>query len=138
MHSTQIDRPTRGTMSNMFSSVITRKALQNYSLYELRMLLISKEITVGNSRKGDLLSLAEAAISVGLTDNVNYHDDVLDFTDRLFINGCKIPDQFQVPENEFTQKLFDLPPFRIKDIFNFLIFKSTQYDRKKIASYKIF
>ena len=120
------------------SGSMTAKDLENYSVYELRMFLISKGVTVGSSKKTELLKLAQAAISVGLMENVDFHDDVFDLSDRLVINGYKVPDPFLISEIELTNRLVDLPPFGIEDIFNFLIFKSTQYDRQKIASYKAF
>ena len=34
--------------------------------------------------------------------------------------------------------MHNIPPFGIEDIFNYLIFKSSHYDRQKVASYKAF
>ena len=76
------------------SGSMTAKDLENYSVYELRMFLISKGVPVGSSKKTELLKLAQSAISVGLMENVDFHDDVFDLSDRLVINGYKVPDPF--------------------------------------------
>ena len=46
-----------------------------------------------------------------------------------------MPDPFSIPENQFTSRLSNVPLSGIKDIFNGLIFKSSDY-RQKLASYK--
>ena len=49
-----------------------------------------------------------------------------------------MPDQFSIPQNQFANSVNDVPPFVIKDIFNFLILKSMDYNRQKMASGKAF
>ncbi|KXJ08989.1 hypothetical protein AC249_AIPGENE17522, partial [Exaiptasia diaphana] len=110
----------------------------NRSVYDLRRYLISKGITVGTFKKSSLVKLAEAASTLNLQDNVDFHEGVLDLSERLRINGVQMPDPFSIPKNQLAYKLNDAPPFEIEDIFNVLVFKSSEYDRQKIASYKAF
>ena len=112
--------------------------LEKMSVYDLRHFLISKGITVASSRKADLVMLAKAAVSLGLPGNVDHHEDKFNLQERLVIKGTRVPDPFSIPGNQFTNRLNRVPPFGIEDIFNFLIFKSSDYDRQKIASYKAF
>eukprot|EP00112_Aurelia_sp_Birch-Aquarium-sp1_P014555 Seg3152.2 transcript_id=Seg3152.2/GoldUCD/mRNA.D3Y31 product="hypothetical protein" protein_id=Seg3152.2/GoldUCD/D3Y31 len=73
-----------------------------------------------------------------MPENVDHYDDQVDLQGRLTIKGNRVPDPFSIPVNQFTNRLNDVPPWGIKDIFNFFIFKSSDYDRQKIASLKVF
>ena len=112
--------------------------IEKMSVYDLRHFLISKGITVASSRKADLVMLAKAAVSLGLPGNVDHHEDKFNLQGRLLIKGTRVPDPFSIPVNQFTNRLNRVPSFGIEDIFNFLIFKPSDYDRQKIASYKAF
>eukprot|EP00794_Sanderia_malayensis_P017112 gene17112-18837_t len=112
--------------------------IERMSVYDLRNVLMSKGITVSNKRKAELVVLAKAAIRLGLESNVEFHEDSLDLSERLTIKGTKLPDPFSIPINEFSTRIDNMPPFGIEDIFNFLIFKSSKYNRQKVASYKAF
>ena len=105
----------------------------NNSVYDSRRYLISKRITVGSFRKANLLKLAEAASTRGLEDNIEFDDNVLDETERLRINGVRMPDPFSIPENKLTNQLNNVPPAGNEDIFNFLVLKSSEYDRLPVA-----
>ena len=111
---------------------------QKMNVYNLRNFLMSRGIAVSDSNKKDLVKLAEAAATMGLPSNVEFHDDVLGLSERLTIKGIKLPDPFAIPGQELSNKMDNVPPFGIEDIFNFLIFKSSDYDRQKVASYKAF
>eukprot|EP00794_Sanderia_malayensis_P013476 gene13476-14871_t len=93
---------------------------------------------VANSRKAELVTLAKAAASLGLPRNVDHQEDHFDMQEKLTIKGTRVPDPFSIPQNHFTSRLNHVPPFGIVDIFNILIFKSSDYNRQKIASYKAF
>ena len=108
------------------------------SIYNLRSFLIARGITVSDSNKNNLVNLAQAASTMGLPTNAEFHDDELDMSDRLTIKGVKLPDPFTIPEKELSNKMHNVPPFGIEDIFNYLIFKSSNYDCQKVASYKAF
>eukprot|EP00794_Sanderia_malayensis_P021087 gene21087-23147_t len=112
--------------------------IERMSVYDLRNVLMSKGITVSNKRKAELVVLAKAAIRLGLESNVEFHEDSLDLSERLTIKGKKLPDPFSIPINEFSTRIDNMPPFGIEDIFNFLIFKSSKYNRQNVASYKAF
>ena len=49
-----------------------------------------------------------------------------------------MPDPFSIPESKLTNRVSGVPPLGIDDIFNLLVFKSSEYDKQKIASYKAF
>ena len=52
---------------------------------------------------------------------------------RLIIHDVSIPDPFTLPtQNNFI----DSPPFGLYNIFNYLIYHSTDYDKQGLASYK--
>ncbi len=112
--------------------------INKMNVYNLRNFLISKGITVSKCNKTDLVKLAKAAINLGLNDNVDFHEDSLDLSERLIIKGVHLPDPFSLHAKDFTTRMDNVPPFGIEDIFNFLIFKSVDYDRQKVASYKAF
>ena len=126
------------TMEDFRNKCLQESDIVKMSVYDLRHFLISKGITVTNSRKAELVMLAKAALSLGLRTNVDHHEDKLDLEERLLIKGTRVPDPFSIPENQFTNRLNHVPPFGIEDIFNVLIFKSSDYNRQNIASYKAF
>eukprot|EP00112_Aurelia_sp_Birch-Aquarium-sp1_P010992 Seg2322.5 transcript_id=Seg2322.5/GoldUCD/mRNA.D3Y31 product="hypothetical protein" protein_id=Seg2322.5/GoldUCD/D3Y31 len=112
--------------------------IDKMNVYNLRNFLLSKGITVAKCKKADLVKLAKAAINLGLEGNVDFHEDSLDLSERLIIKGVNLPDPFSLDAKDFTARMDHVPPFGIEDIFNFLIFKSVDYDRQKVASYKAF
>ena len=107
-------------------------------MYNLWCFLIVRGITVSDSNKNNLVNLAQAASTIGLPTKFEFHDDELDLSERLTIKGVRLPDPFTIPEKELSNKMHNVPPFGIEDIFNYLIFKSSHYDRQKVASYKAF
>ena len=70
------------------------------SIYNLRCFLIARGITVSDSNRNNLVNLAQAASTMGLPTNVEYHDDELDLSERPTIKGVKLPDLFTIPEKE--------------------------------------
>ena len=90
----------------------------------LRIFLISKWIII--------------AFSLDFPENVDHQEEKFNLQECLIIKGARVPDPFSIPENQFANISNNVPPFGIKDIFNFLIFKSSDYNRKKIALYKAF
>ena len=54
--------------------------LKNLSIYNLRSFLIDKN---------NLVNLAQAASTMGLPTNVEFHDDESDMSDRLTMKGVK-------------------------------------------------
>ena len=108
------------------------------SIYNLRCFLIARGITVSDSHKNNLVNLAQAASTMGLPTNAEFHDDELDLSERLTIKGVKVPDPFTIPEKELSNKMHNVPTFGIEDMFNYLIFKSSHFDRQKVATYKAF
>ena len=62
---------------------------KNMGIYNLRSFLIARGITVSDSNKNNLVNLAQAASTMGLPTNVEFHDDELDMSDRLTMKGVK-------------------------------------------------
>ena len=108
------------------------------NVYNSRNFLLSRGVTVSKCRKADLVKLEKAAINLDLEGNVDFHEDPLDLTERLIIKGVNLPDPFSLDARDFTTRMDHIPPFGIEEIFNCLIFKSVDYDRQKVASYKAF
>lgn len=104
--------------------------IDKMNVYNLRNFLLSKGITVAKCKKADLVKLAKAAINLGLEGNIDFHEDSLDLSERLIIKGVNLPDPFSLDAKDFTARMDHVPPFGIEDIFNFLIFKSVDYDRQ--------
>ena len=52
----------------------------NYSVYDVRRYLIFEGITVASFRKASVVKIAEATATLGLKDNIDFHEDVLDLT----------------------------------------------------------
>ncbi len=84
-------------MEDFGSKFLQESDLEKWSVYDLRHFLISKGITVGNSRKADLLLFAKAAVNLGLPQNVDHHEDQFDLKDRLVFKGTRVPDPFMIP-----------------------------------------
>ena len=118
-----------------FSSVnLLINEIDNMNVYNLRNFLLSKGITVSKCKKTDLVRLGKASVNLGLESNVYFHEDSLHLSKRLKIKGVNLPDPFFLDAEDFTTRMDHVPPFGIEEIFNFLIFKSVDYDRQKIAS----
>ena len=63
--------------------------------YNLQNILMSKAITVSNSRKNYLVNLVQAFSAMGLLSKVEFLDSVLDLSKKLTI---KLPEPFTTPQ----------------------------------------
>eukprot|EP00794_Sanderia_malayensis_P020802 gene20802-22842_t len=136
----EIIKALNQTPKDHVKRVVQAQYLARYfaQMLEQQNFLMSRGIAVSDSNKTDLVKLAQAASTMGLPFNLEFHDDMLDLSERLPIKGMKLPDPFTIPEQELSSNIDNVPPFGIEDIFNFLIFKSSDYDQQKVASYKAF
>ncbi len=107
---------------------ITEETIDKMNVYNLRNVLLDRGITAANYQRADLIVFAKAALKMKLSTNIDFHEDKLDLSDRLQIKGKILPDPFSTPETEMSGRLENIPPFGIEDIFNFLIFKSSEYE----------
>lgn len=120
----------------MDSLTITDEIIDKMNVYNLRNFHLDRRITIANYQKADLIIVfAKAALKMKRSTNVDFNDDSVDL---LAIKGKILPGRFNIPAEEMSRSLENIPPFGMEDIFNFLIFKSGEYDRHKIASYKAF
>ena len=72
--------------------------IKSMSVCDLRRFLILQGITVYKSNKHDLVELAEASFDLGLMDNVDFHANEKDLSDRLNIKAYQLPDPFSIPD----------------------------------------
>ena len=54
---------------------------------------------------------------------------------KLIIHEMEIENPFKM---KAVNNFVDLPPFGLYDIFNYLIYHSTEYDKRGLAAYKSF
>ena len=52
--------------------------------------------------------------------------------------GIRLRDPLLIPQHQLANNMETVPLYGIEDILNFLIVKSSDYDRQKVASYKAF
>lgn len=98
---------------------------------ELRKYLLDRGVSVSGYLKKTLVEIASAVEKLSLPVT----SDLFEQDKSLIIHDMVIPNPFDVKaENDFTRS----PPFGLFDIFNFLIFHSTDYDKQGLAAYKSF
>nr|XP_034325261.1 uncharacterized protein LOC105329320 isoform X3 [Crassostrea gigas] len=102
---------------------------------DLQEFLAKRGITTTNLRKKDLLQLCEAVKSLDLPVDPDFarQSTAVDLKQKL--SSLPISDPF-VDEN-FTNDFSEVPTnFTLFDIFNYLLHKTSDYDKKKLRAYK--
>ncbi|XP_062580916.1 uncharacterized protein LOC134242809 [Saccostrea cucullata] len=109
--------------STMFTSL---------KVVELQDILRGKGISVSNVKRENLVKLCEAVVKLNLPDDpdmcadhpVSIYDILGKFSDDPF--------KIQGLSNDLTK----LPTFSLYDVFNYLLYKTANYDQRKLKAYK--
>ena len=97
--------------------------------------LKERAVTVNGYLKPALVTFAATVQKMMLPLDPNYERDSNEknVCKRLFIHDMQIMDPFVMnTQNNFI----DSPPFGLYDIFNYLIYHATEYDKQGLVAYK--
>ena len=102
---------------------------------ELKQFLQERGVSVSGYLKTSLVEIASAVERMVLPVDPNFEKDQTTDADKLIIHDMLIPNPFSLKTmNNFNSS----PPFGLYDIFNYLIYHSTDYDKQGLAAYKSF
>ena len=102
---------------------------------ELKKYLQERGVSVSGYLKTSLVEIASAVERMVLPVDPNFEKNQPTDADKLIIHDMLIPNPFsQKTVNNFNSS----PPFGLYDIFNYLIYHSTDYDKQGLAAYKSF
>ena len=103
---------------------------------ELKKYLQERGVSVSGYLKSSLIEIASAVEAMMLQVDPIFERDKTNDADSLLIHDMQIPNPFSLKTmNNFNNSL---PPFGLYDIFNHLIYHSTEYDKQGLAAYKSF
>ena len=111
---------------------------ENMSVSDLKTYLRERGVSVNGYLKPALIEIAKAVQKMMLPivtefEKGNDNQDVHNF----IIHDMEIRDPFSASRN-LVNNFVDSPPFGLYDIFNHLIFYSSEYDKQGLAAYKAF
>ena len=105
------------------------------NVVELKKYLQDRGISVSGYLKPSLVEITSAVERIVLPIDPNFEKDQTNDVGTLIIHDMVIPDPFSMKTlNNFNSSL----PFGLFDIFNHLIYHSTDYDKQGLAAYKSF
>ena len=105
------------------------------SVAELKKYLQERGVSVSGYLKPSLVEIAAAVERMVLPVDPNFEKDQANDADKFIIHDMLIPNPVSLKtENNFNSS----PPFGLYDIFNYLIYHSTEYDKQGLAAYKSF
>ncbi len=111
---------------------------ENMSVSDLKTYLRERGVSVNGYLKPALIEIANAVEKMMLPivtefEKGNDNKDIHNF----IIHDMEISDPFSASHN-LVNNFVGSPPFGLYDIFNYLIFHSSDYDKQGLASYKAF
>ena len=96
---------------------------------------LQERVSVSGYLKTSLVEIASAVERMVLPVDPNFEKDQTNDAENLIIHNMLIPNPFSLKTvNNFNSS----PPFGLYDIFNHLIYHSTEYDNQGLAAYKSF
>jgi len=102
---------------------------------ELKKYIQGRGLSVSGYLKPSLVEITSAVERMVLPIDPNFEKDQTSDVGTLIIRDMVIPDPFSLKTlNNFNSSL----PFGLFDIFNHLIYHSTNYDKQGLAAYKSF
>ena len=105
---------------------------------ELKHYLRGRSVTVNGYLKPALLEITKAVKKMMLPIDPGFEKvDGTEENQKLIIHDMEIENPLTV-SYDFVNNFIDLPPFGLYDIFNYLIYYSTDYDKQGLAAYKSF
>ena len=105
---------------------------------QIKSFLIQHGVSVNGYHKPALVEIAFAIQKMGLPCIQDMHGSTSggENEEQSFIHEMQIGDPFKM--NNFVNNFIDSPLFGLYDIFNYLIYHSTAYDKQGLAAYKSF
>lgn len=102
---------------------------------ELQEFLRRKGISVSKVKRDNLLKLCEAVAKLNLPDDPDMcTDHPLSIRDILREFSVELEDPFKI--QGLSNDLAKLPTFSLYDVFNYLLYKTANYDQRKLKAYK--
>ena len=104
--------------------------LQRHECGRTQKYLQKRGVSVSGYLKASLVEIASGVERMLLPVDPNFEKDQTSDADKLVIHDMVIPDPFSLKTvNNFNSS----PPFGLCDIFNCLIYHSTDYDKQGLA-----
>ena len=104
------------------------------NMAELKKYLQERGVSVSGHLKSSLVQIASAVERMVLPVDPNFEKDQTTDYDKLIIHDMLIPNPFSL---KTVNNSNSSPPFGLYDIFNYLIYPSTDY-KQGLAAYKSF
>ena len=117
-------------------STHSRKNFKDMTMLELKEYLQARGVTVTGYLKSSLVQIANAVQTMMLPVDPNFECQS-DVKRKLIIHDMEIEDPFTTSHNA-VDYFNDSPPFGLYDIFNHLIYHTTDYDKQGLAAYRSF
>jgi hypothetical protein len=102
---------------------------------DLQIYLSERGITATNIRRSNLIELCKAVKSLNLPLDPDFtcNSTAVDLKEKLI----KLPISDPFVDKNFTDDFSEIPAnFTLFDIFNYLLHKSSDYDKRKLRAYK--
>ncbi len=113
------------------------KIFKNMSVSQLKEYLQNRGVSVHGYLKPALVEIAIAVNKMMLPLNPNTKDKTTLENEKFYIDEMEIENPLYSKRN-LVNDFTDSPPFGLYDIFNYLIYHSTEYDKQGLAAYKSF
>jgi hypothetical protein len=113
------------------------KDFMKMNVTEIKKFLIDRGVSVNGYLKPALAEIASCVLKMGLPTIQSMIGKSCDDTieGKLIIHEMEIENPFKM---KAVNNFVDSPPFGLYDIFNYLIYHSTEYDKQGLAAYKSF
>ena len=119
----------------MDTKSVLEKKFKAMNMPDLKKYLQARGISVNSYLKPGLVSIACAVeeMNLPLVIPPNEAEEKVNMNRRLYVHDIQLPDPFAMNVvNDFN----DSPPFGLFDIFNHLIYHSTDYDKQGLGAFK--
>jgi hypothetical protein len=107
------------------------------SVSQLKEYLQNRGVSVHGYLKPALVEIVIAVNKMMLPLNPNTKDKTTLENEKFYIDEMEIENPLNSKRN-LVNDFTDSPPFGLYDIFNYLIYHSTEYDKQGLAAYKSF
>ena len=123
----------------MESNTSSDKSFKDMTMAELKSYLRERGVTVNGYLKPALVEISIAVEKMMLPIDPNFEkEDCAAVNDKLiYIHDMEIEDPFSA-SHKLENNFIHCPSFGLYDIFNYLIYHSTEYDKQGLAAYKSF
>ena len=117
-------------------STLEHKNFKEMCLSDLKEYLQARGVTVTGHLKPALVEIATSVEKMMIPIDPNFEKPAEQDL-KLIIHGIEIDDPLS-GAHKYVNDFIESPPFGLFDIFNHLIYNSTEYDKQGLAAYKAF